>query len=123
PGRFTSLSAGNRKWSTLATALETLILKGVEAVCGRVRGKEAPPGFEPGVADLQSATPPTQRAAPPGTSGDGTPPLTGPLLGTPESGCEPVSATAPDLARVVEAWPTLPPAIRRAVLALIGPAD
>jgi hypothetical protein len=29
----------------------------------------------------------------------------------------------PDLARVVEAWPTLPPAIRRAVLALLGSGD
>jgi hypothetical protein len=29
----------------------------------------------------------------------------------------------PELVRVVEVWAKLPPAIRRAVLALIGPAD
>jgi len=29
----------------------------------------------------------------------------------------------PDLARVADAWPDLPPAIRRAVLALIGDGD
>jgi hypothetical protein len=72
------------------------------------------------VADLQSATPPPQPPVPTGTSGDGTPPLTAPLTGTAESGCEPVRESDPDLARVVEAWPTLPPAIRRAMLALVG---
>jgi hypothetical protein len=41
----------------------------------------------------------------------------------PASGCERVREIDPDLVRVVEAWATLPPAIRRAVLALIGPAD
>jgi hypothetical protein len=30
--------------------------------------------------------------------------------------------TDPDLARVIDAWPTLPPHIRAAVLALIGTA-
>jgi hypothetical protein len=31
-----------------------------------------------------------------------------------------VAATDPDLARIVAAWPTLPEAIRRAMLALLG---
>jgi hypothetical protein len=33
------------------------------------------------------------------------------------------NAVDPDLARVVEAWPDLPEAIRRAVLALVGSAN
>jgi hypothetical protein len=39
------------------------------------------------------------------------PPLTGPLL--------PDAGTDPDLARVVTAWPDLPPHVRAAVLALV----
>jgi hypothetical protein len=41
------------------------------------------------------------------------------LTGQADDGCESVSGTDPDLARVVSAWPDLPPPIRAAVLALV----
>ena len=59
---------------------------------------------------------------PAGTSDDAAPTLTALLTGTAASPCEPLRETDADLARVVTAWPGLPPHIRAAVLALIGAA-
>ena len=91
---------------------------GTVPVIGSER-KEAPLGFEPGMADLQSATPRPQGAVRPKTSGDPAAPLTGPLTGTADNACALLRETDPDLARVIDAWPSLPEAIKRAVLALV----
>lgn len=107
-------------------APQVLKLQGVDSGCGRVRVGErekAPPGFEPGVADLQSADPETQTPDSTSTSDDATTPLTAGLTGMPASGCHPVRVSDPDLARVIAAWGTLPRTIRRAVLALIDPGE
>jgi hypothetical protein len=85
-------------------------------------GEEAPPGFEPGVADLQSATGRAKGAAVQRTSGEATLRLTVPLTGAGESDCEPVRVEDPDLARVVRAWGSLPTHLRAAVVALIASA-
>jgi hypothetical protein len=83
---------------------------------------KAPPGIEPGMADLQSATPTPQPVAQHDTSGNGNSPLTVLLTGTAEKTCEPVREIDPNLSRVVSAWPDLPPHIRAAVMALVGTA-
>jgi hypothetical protein len=54
---------------------------------------------------------PAERADPPTTSAD-----------APVPDAQSDALTDPDLARIVGAWPTLPKAIRRAVLALIETA-
>jgi hypothetical protein len=46
--------------------------------------------------------------------------LTGGLTGAGANPCERVRVTDPELARVIDAWATLPDPIRRAVMALIG---
>ena len=68
-----------------------------------------PTGFEPGdVTTIQSQDlrqTPNQRAAECAAVGDDLPPL------------------APELAQVIEAWPTLPPAICEAILAMLRAAE
>jgi hypothetical protein len=63
------------------------------------------PAFETGPRSAERPDPPT-------TSAD-----------TPILDALPDALTDPDLARVIEAWATLPEPIRRAVLALLGSAD
>jgi hypothetical protein len=72
------------------------------------------------MADLQSVALPLQHAAPSSTSGATPARLTDPPTGTPDNGCEPVREMDADLARIIEVWATLPPPIRRAMLALIS---
>jgi len=71
---------------------------------------EAPPGFEPGIADLQSAG---QSAQPP--SGQTT---SGKRARRGDRAPTKPNETDPDLARIFDAWPALPEPVRRAMLAL-----
>ena len=48
--------------------------------------------------------------------------LAGTLAGAAASPCDLLRETDPDLARVITAWPNLPPHIKAAVLALVGTA-
>src|SRR5262249_39215355 len=81
----------------------------------RAKKAEAPPGFEPGMADLQSAEacsnslekPPVTDRFVPGSYTLAEKSLSGKAI------------TDLNLSRVIEAWPALPEPIRRAVLALI----
>jgi hypothetical protein len=74
-----------------------------------------------GAAWGNQKTIPTERnSLPTKASGRDGGPLTHPLTGTADSGCEPLRETDPDLARVVTAWPGLPPHVKAAVLALVG---
>ena len=74
--------------------------------------EEAPPGFEPGMADLQSS-PASQETAEKTRNAASLPAV---LL----ESCSGVPRKQDmDLHRILDAWPTLPPAIRRAILALI----
>jgi hypothetical protein len=61
---------------------------------------------------------------PPNTSGDTAARLAPQLAPSAREPPSPLAATTadPDLARILDAWPTLPPHIRAAVLALIGTA-
>jgi len=74
-----------------------------------VSGSVVPTGFEPGDVtpyqpkDLRQT--PSQRAAECAAVGDDFPPID------------------PELASVIEAWPTLPPAIREAILAMLRAAE
>ena len=74
-----------------------------------VSGSVVPTGFEPGdvthsePSDLRQT--PNQRAAECAAVGDDFPPID------------------PELAQVIEAWPTLPPAIREAILAMLRAAE
>jgi hypothetical protein len=76
---------------------------------GAVSGSVVPPGFEPGDVtpsqpeDLRHTS--NQRAAESGAVGDDSPPIN------------------PDLASVIEAWDSLPPAIREAILAMLRAAE
>lgn len=72
--------------------------------------QEAPPGFEPGMADLQSAALRPQEPLPDQPCASAGAALTGPLQ----------APADPDLARVLEAWPTLPAALKAALAALVG---
>jgi hypothetical protein len=84
--------------------------------------QKAPPGFEPGVADLQSAAGASKTPTIHGISAPDEKPLTAVLTGAGANPCDPMRVDDPDLARVIEAWTTLPDPIRRAVMALIGTA-
>ena len=76
--------------------------------------REAPPGFEPGMADLQSAG-----RFPKGNRDKGvTEPQRAPLAQT----LAPETEKERSLARVIDAWPELSEPIRRAVLALVETA-
>jgi len=86
-------------------ALRESAARGERAVSGSV----VPTGFEPGdVTTIQSQDlrqTPNQRAAECAAVGDDFPPLD------------------PELAQVIEAWHTLPPAIREAILAMLRAAE
>src|SRR5262245_56615140 len=71
---------------------------------------EAPPGFEPGVADLQSDSGTTQRQA----KID----LTSSLQTGLHTGCTPSPGLPDDLLGIVNAWPRLPQHVRRAIMTL-----
>jgi len=86
-------------------ALRTSAARGERAVSGSV----VPTGFEPGdVTPIQSQDlrqTPNQRAAECAAVGDDSPPID------------------PELVQVIEAWPTLPPVIREAILAMLRAAE
>ena len=86
-------------------ALRESAVQGERAVSGSV----VPTGFEPGDVTPSESTDlrqtPNQRAAECAAVGDDFPPID------------------PGLASVIEAWPTLPPAIREAVLAMLRAAE
>jgi len=76
---------------------------------GAVSGSVVPTGFEPGDVTPSESTDlrqtPNQRAAECAAVGDDSSPID------------------PELAQVIEAWPTLPPAIREAILAMLRAAE
>ena len=76
--------------------------------------QEAPPGFEPRMADLQSAAGSAQPVAMETTCEN--------KARRPDRALTKTDATDPDLQRVAAAWPELPDAIRRAILALVESA-
>src|SRR5262249_40480599 len=81
--------------------------------CVRRRG---PPGFEPGMADLQSVSEPQEYSRKDGKLGRSVP-------GSYTSAEKIKLATRVtdlDLARLVAAWPSRPEPIRRAMLALVA---
>ena len=89
---------------------KTPVLQGFASECDVVRAAGVPPqGLEPSDVTSSEKTDlrqtPNQRAAKSAAVGDDLPPL------------------APELAQVIEAWPTLPPAIREAVLAMLRAAE
>jgi len=73
--------------------------------------KEAPPGFEPGMADLQSAVPIPQVQSESKVTPTPDSPLAHSLAHE--------TQIDPDLARLIDAWPTLPTAIRDGILAMV----
>ena len=89
---------------------KTPVLQGFASECDVVRAAGVPPqGLEP--SDVTSSEKkdlrqtPNQRAAKSAAVGDDLPPLD------------------PELAQVIEAWPTLPPAIREAILAMLRASE
>src|SRR3974377_2446664 len=73
--------------------------------------REAPPGFEPGMADLQSAGQKSQGHV----SRRLRKPTQNPLAQT----LARESQIDPALARIIDAWPALPEPIRKAMVALV----
>ncbi len=73
---------------------------------------EAPPGFEPGMADLQSASQTPQ--------GEAVTPVTASPSFSLAHSLARETQTDPDLARLVDAWATLPPTVKRMILAALG---
>jgi hypothetical protein len=73
--------------------------------------KEAPPGFEPGMADLQSAGPATQPIAIADISANGPERLALCLALLAEK--------SPDLALLAERWDALPDAVRTGIMAMV----
>ena len=84
-------------------------------------GFEPAVGFDPHAALAKCRTDGTTHDSA-DTSAVGAPPLTGPLTGRADNGCEPMRKIDPDLACIVSAWPDLPPHIRAAMLALVQTA-
>ena len=74
-------------------------------------GKEAPPGFEPGMADLQSATRSTQPVISKDTSANDAERLAFCLAL--------LNQKSPDLALLVERWDVLPDAVRAGIIATV----
>jgi hypothetical protein len=72
--------------------------------------EEAPPGFEPGMADLQSAAPTAEAHCVPILTADDSSRL--------HTGCTDHHELPVDLVRLVTAWPKLPEHIRGAILTL-----
>ena len=73
--------------------------------------KEAPPGFEPGMADLQSASESSQLTE---------------TIGTSENDSERLAYTlallvkeSPDLALLIETWDSIPDAVRAGIIAMV----
>src|SRR5205085_64187 len=81
----------------------------------KVESKKAPPGFEPGMADLQSAVPLPQATAGACTSVKG--------QKRPDRALTKTFAPDSDLARLINAWPILAAPIKAAILALVGSAS
>jgi hypothetical protein len=80
--------------------------------------EEAPPGFEPGMDDLQSAVSNSQTTATQEVTE--TPPKT--LAYSLACETQKSPKLDPDLAALVGAWPTLPDAIRAGIMAMIRAA-
>ena len=99
-----------------APLTEPLELQAVEGNRGELRTIEKEPtvGLEPTTYALRKNCSPT--TTPDSASIYATDSTSGAATGA-------VTPTDPELARVVEAWPTLPEPLRRAVLALVGTAD
>ena len=94
----------------LAEDEKTPVLQADASGCDHLRDGQVPPaGLEPD--DVTPSAPedlrqtPNQRAAECAAVGDDLPPID------------------PELAQVIEAWPTLPPAIREAILAMLRAAE
>ena len=93
-----------------ATDQKTSVLQANASGCDHLPDGQVPPaGIEPSDVTSSEKTDlrqtPNQRAAKSAAVGDDLPPLD------------------PELAQVIEAWPTLPPAIREAILAMLRAAE
>ncbi len=75
-------------------------------------------GFQVPPARFERATPGLGNTGTPDASTFSDKPLGSPPLPVCTTGC-----TSPDLARVIDAWATLPDPLRRAILALVGTAE
>jgi hypothetical protein len=96
--------------ATLAEDKKTPVLQGNASGCDHLPDGQVPPaGIEPSDVTSSENTDlrqtPNQRAAKIAAVGDDLPPID------------------PELASVNEAWPTLPPAIREAILAMLRAAE
>jgi hypothetical protein len=76
--------------------------------------KKAPPGFEPGMADLQSGIKAAQSLSLTDTCGDGDSRFARGFAQSDQN-----QPTDRGLARLVEAWPLLPADVQAAILALV----
>src|SRR5262245_7584946 len=110
--RSCSTSPLPRKWNYLGnTALPKPVLPDLPSSPQViVLEGEAPPGFEPGMADLQSAASAAQGETSQGVSERQAPRLL--------AGCSTLADLPPELARLVDAWPKLPGHVRQAILTL-----
>ena len=77
--------------------------------------KEAPPGFEPGMADLQSAGHSPQVASNQDVVETPSIPLAHALARE--------TQIDPDLARLIDAWPSLSPTVKRMILAALEASE
>ena len=80
--------------------------------------KEAPPGFEPGMADLQSAVRKPEHKSNKEVTATPEIPLAHTLAHCSQK-CPEIDA---DLGRLIDAWPTLPEAIRAGIPAMVEAA-
>jgi hypothetical protein len=78
------------------------------------REKEAPPGFEPGMADLQSMSHSPQ--------GNASQEVVKSLSFSLAHSLARETQIDPDLVRMIDAWPVLPAALKAGILAMIDAA-
>jgi hypothetical protein len=79
--------------------------------------KEAPPGFEPGMADLQSAAHPQKTRGKPQEPVQS---VHSPYNSANKASLPPSSSALPhELQEIIDAWSSLPEAIRQTILSLV----